>query len=104
MVEVEGSDVGGFRIGDGVEELIFGVIGDAFSVVEDEEAGAEVLEHFEDMARDEECAAIIGEMPEVLSNFKSAFGVETDEGLVEDDEIRVSDECGGHGNFSGHAA
>ena len=62
------------------------------------------MQHFENMTRYEECATIFSVLFEVLSEFESAFGIEPDEGFVQDDESGFSDERGGHGNFSGHAA
>lgn len=63
-------------------------------MVHDEEAGGDVGDELEVVARDDDCstggAVIVGEEP--LQSFLTAW-VEEVERFVEDDDLRVVDEC-----------
>src|ERR1035438_4728081 len=94
---LEGGFVGG-RL-----ERIGGAVGDQRALVDDEDAVADTLDHIEHVGAVQDGFAGGGESGEQVFDEDGGIDIETGEGLVEKDDLRVVEQGGGDENFLPHA-
>lgn len=82
-VEVELGEVGVLAGGDEGVEFGAGEGFGEFAVGEDDESGADGLEHFEDVAGEDDGASVVAVLLEAASDAVGGFGVEADKRFVE---------------------
>ena len=86
-----------------VRSLVHGIVADDVAVLQDDDARADLLDHFEDVRAEDDHLALGGERADERLQDARGADVEAGKGLVEDDDARIVEDRGGDEYFLTHA-
>ena len=86
-----------------LDEVGGGGLGDELAFADDDEVGGGEAHFGEEVAGDQDGASLVGEVVHEFADPEDAFGVESVDGFVEEQDLEVAGECCGDAEALAHA-